>query len=353
MKFEVQQADLIKALTALSRIITKVSKDSYLQNVKITKLDNEHIRLVASDLNCSMQYDIEARNIDGDVILYNLNNLTSIIGRLDGAISFDCNIIKTKKSKFKISNASVELYPEINFNCDTEKYTVDTTEINNAIAKTLYATLKINNSVLSGIYFSDGDVVSTDGNRLTIAKIDSKLPQFVLPRAIGEEILKLFADGLIDFQFDNNKIYISNDKIVFIGHTLVGKFPQYKALLPQSFNHAVRFKNADLVKAINLITPILDNKTMICLLGINGERINISGYYLSSEGETEFEIDTSDVNEDKYIGFNAQYLLDMLKNFDNDIVMKFNGERCPVVFEDNNKGYALIMPITGVKKCNK
>ena len=353
MRFEVQQAELIKALTALSRMIVKVAKDSYLQNVKITKLDSSHIRLVASDLTSSMQYDIEAVNIDGNGILYNLNNLTSIISRLEGVISFDKNIIKTKKSKFKISNASIELYPEINFDRGAEKYTIDALEFNNAVSKTLYATSKINNSVLAGIYFSEGDVVSTDSNRLTIAKINSQLPQFVLPRTIGEEILRLFADGSIDFQFENNKIYISNDKIVFIGHTLAGKFPQYKLLLPQSFEHTVRFKNTDLAKAINLITPILDSKAMICLLGINGEQINISGYNLSSEGETEFELDASNVMEEKFLGFNAQYLLDMLKNFDTDITMKFNSTNRAVVFEDNNNGYALIMPITGVKKCNK
>ena len=37
MRFEVQQADLIKALTALSRIIVKVQRDSILQNVLIKK----------------------------------------------------------------------------------------------------------------------------------------------------------------------------------------------------------------------------------------------------------------------------------------------------------------------------
>ena len=112
MKFEVQQADLIKALTALSRMITKVPKESYLQNVKITKLNNNHIRLVASDMTHSLQYDIEANNIVGEGILYNLTHLTSIISRLEGVITFDNNVIKTRKSKFKISREDADALAE-------------------------------------------------------------------------------------------------------------------------------------------------------------------------------------------------------------------------------------------------
>lgn len=351
MKFEVQQVDLIKALTALSRMITKVPKESYLQNVKITKLNNNHIRLVASDMTHSLQYDIEANNIVGEGILYNLTHLTSIISRLEGVITFDSNVIKTRKSKFKISSASVDLYPEINFECEAQKYTVDVVELNNAISKTLYATSKLCNSVLSGIYFSDGDVVATDSNRMTIKKISSNLPEFILPRVMGEEFLRLFADGLVDFKFDGNKIYVSNEEIVFTGCIMAGVYPKYKLLLPQTFEHSIKFKNNELTKALTLLTPILDAKAMICLLTIDEKMATLSGYSLSSEGETELELSESDITEEKNIGFNAQYLLDMLKNFDENITMQFNEVNKAIIFTDNSDNYSLIMPISGVKKC--
>lgn len=351
MKFEVQQADLIKALTALSRMITKVPKESALQNVKISKINDNKIRLVASDAIYSLQYDIEARNVVGDDILYNLSHLTSIISRLEGLITFDCNVIKTKKSKFKIGSASVDLYPEINFESEAQKYTIKVAELNNAISKNLYATLKTSASVLSGIYFSGDEVVATDGNRLTMTKIKSGLPEFLLPRGMGDEILKLFTDGLVDFQFEGNKVFVSNKEIVFISRLLVGDYPKYKQLLPQSFQHQIKFDNSDLTKAITTLTPILDAKAMICLLSINDKSITLSGYNLSSEGETEFELKDSNISTEIEIGFNAQYLLDMLKNFGNEITMQFNETNGAIIFIDNANSYSLIMPISGVKKC--
>lgn len=343
MKFEIQQTELIKALTALSRIITKVPKDSILQNVLIKKIDENKIRLIASNMITSLRFDVEAKNIEMEEnILYNLNLLTAIINKTKDTIIFNDNYIKTKDSKYKILYVNAKEYPEIKFE-HKEGIEVDCESFKNAINKTVYAASDVT-GLLSGIHFNGKEVVALDGRRLAINKINNELDSFILSKDASYELVKLFNKDSLKVSIENQTVYFYNNLITFKTNLINGTYPDYKKFLPTDIKHIVKFNKNDLLNAIDILTPVMDAKMMLCSLNIEKNIMTIHAINQEEVGTTYINIE-SNINNDTncILKFNAKYLIDMLKNFENKVEMKISDTYATIFKDEEN--YCMIMQI--------
>lgn len=344
LKFKTNRDDLIKALSALSRVMPKSSINPILNNVYISKLSDDKIRLFATDLNRVMQYDIEARNIEGDGILYDLNKLFSIVNNLNDEILIDNGNIKANNSKFKIQFANANEYPKCeNYFDFSDAVDINLTELKKAIMNVNYATAKLDNTCLSGIYINKGDFVATDGNRMAIYKTQIDLPNAIIKHDTAEDILKAFAGDSVRVCIKNNKIYLTNNEVSLASQLLSGKYPTYEALLPKSFAQKIEIDKTDFIKGLELLNPVLDDKKKLVKLIIGGDNINISVVSDCNEGDTDITIKTF-VDESITIAFNAVYLQELLKTCDSVVTMGYNSSLGAVVFESGNI-YALVMPV--------
>lgn len=343
LEFTVEQKQLFKALTALTRINAKVQKDSILQNILFKKIDKNNIELISSDMTTSAKYIIQAKNVEGNGILYNSQTLLGIISNLNGCINFKDGKIVCDKNEYKISTIDAIRYPEIKFEKnDEQSFEYNTEDLKNAISNVSYATSKID-GVLSGIYFNNDEVVACDSNRICISKLKSE-SSFLLSKKIGDEILKLFINEKVNIYINNNNLYIYDENIILKSVTINGKYPEYKKLLPTEQKYTVKFIKQDLLNAINLLYPVLDLKFPICKIMIKNNNAILLGNNIDNEGSTEFEVE-SNIENTITIGFNAQYLLDMLRNYDNEITMKIKEYGQGIVFEDNKNRYSMICPL--------
>lgn len=342
MRFEVQQADLIKALTALSRIIVKVQRDSILQNVLIKKIDDNKIRLIASNMTTSLRFDVDAQNVDiEEDVLYNLNLLTAIINKTKDTIIFNENYIKTKDSKYKISYVNAKEFPEIQFDHE-EGIELECENLKTAINKTAYAASDVQ-GVLSGIYFNGTEVVAIDGKRLALSKINSELDNFILSKSASYELVKLFNKDTLKVSIKNQTVYFYNDSITFKTNLIAGKYPDYKGLLPRELKYTIKFNKNDLLNAIDILTPVMDAKMMLCSLMIDKNIMTITAINKEEVGTTSINIE-SNLESNKVLKFNAKYLIEMLNNFENEVEMKIN-DSYATVFEDG-ENYSMVMQIT-------
>ncbi len=342
MRFEVQQADLIKALTALSRIIVKVQRDSILQNVLIKKIDDNKIRLIASNMITSLRFDVEAQNVDMEKdVLYNLNLLTAIINKTKDLITFNDNYIKTKNSRYKISFVNAKKFPDIQFK-HKEGTEIECENLKTAINKTAYAASDVI-GVLSGIYFNGTEVVAIDGKRLALSKINSELDHFILSKSASYELVKLFNKDTLKVSIENQTVYFYNDLITFKTNLIAGRYPDYKGLLPKDLKHTIKFNKNDLLNAIDILTPVMDAKMMLCALNVTKDVMTINAINKGEVGTTQINVE-SDLENVCTLKFNAQYLIELLKNFKNEVEMKVN-DSYATVFEDK-ENYGMVMQIT-------
>ena len=155
-----------------------------------------------------------------------------------------------------------------------------------------------------------------------------------------------------DFEFINNlpgnKIIIKDSNISISSALINGEYPKYNAVLPKEEMYTICVDSNKLQDALNLMAPVL-NEEMIINLKITEENINLSANSKGNEGSTNVELcsNKNNINKDEEINikFNAQYLLDALKNEDNELIISTYKDSIGIMFSFYDVKH-FIMPIS-------
>lgn len=336
--------DLLKVLNVVTKIIHKNINNDLLNKVLFEKNENK-LRVIASNENTYLQCDLETKNIKGDSIMYDNKTLLSLLSNLNGEVEINNGVIKNNKCKYKINYNSQDdekQYPKQKVE-ELEYFEVDINDFKKATNNVQYSTSKVIGTI-SGIYANKNEIVATDGQRLSICKLNTDFEDAIIPKFIINELLKLPFGEKVKISTKNNKIAIFDENIFIKSSTISGKFPLYNAFLPKKPECRVYVNTQDFQEAINMLVPIYDEK-MITKLKISNN-IEISTQNKNEqEGSTNFNIlPNSDIIE-KEIKFNGQFLLDMLKITKEEIEIVFYQDSLGVGFYNQNT-FNFIMPIT-------
>lgn len=337
MKFTVQQADLKEALSNLIRVINP-KFDCY-RGVKITKTDNKHITLQTLNGTMVMRQTIEAENIGGDCEVVEAGKFLNIINKLSGVIKYNDGEIKAGMAKLKLEMIQTDIpeYPLV----EGEGYVLEASWLKEAIKNRLYAVDTISTGVLSGLYLNKNDIVSTNGNLLSISKLQKDLPfkPALITKQFAEEILKCFRDDdVISLTFGKNNISAGTKNIYVQSQLLVGQYPHYEGLMPKGLN-TVEINKTELLNKLDLLSTMVNDKTPTCKLVFNNNVLNIS----VQDGEDVMLVTYA--GEAKEVYFNINYLINSLKNINGDVIsIGLNASLAPWLLQNDNE-QILIMPI--------
>lgn len=138
-----------------------------------------------------------------------------------------------------------------------------------------------------------------------------------------------------------------------IRYTLTGKlidgtYPDVNRVIPQECKHFIRTKRGELAKAIKALTPLSTGRTRAVKITTTTAGLIIS---LQSPdiGNSNFKIAAEhNVSGDFYIGFNAQYLLDMCAAlYGDEIELRFDDPGSPTMVVDpaDTEFGAVLMPM--------
>ena len=315
-------------------------------NIKLEATSKDLLTLTTSNGSLLMQAKVKAINAQGDAITMNAKKLSDIILRINGNINFDNGVIKFGKSKLTIptmvSTEIVSMTPP-----EGDIITINSKELVNQLRKTIYATSTDISNLLGGVSINVNEVVAIDGNMMAINKLSTDIlkEQIVIPKILAEEIIKNFADSDIDIIIGKNKIMISNDKLTIVSGILEGIYPKYNQLIPKSFENEVSINKIELLQALDILSLVKDDKTNLCKFEFTSNSLIISAHNAGSgEGQSEIEIEYN--GEDLTTGFNIEYLKNVLKNTDGDVVtIGINGALSAFAFKSGDDDINILMPI--------
>lgn len=230
------------------------------------------------------------------------------------------------------------------------------------IDKTIFCTSKDESRfVLSGIYFEplkeEGKLraVASDGHRL--AKLDREVlgidqfklnEGFILGRKAANQMLEILEDELVvKLGFINNYIVLWTSNALFFARTLEGSYPNYRSVIPESFERFLRVDRKLFIDAIKRASILIPERFKPITFELQPEEIIIS----SSEtevGKAQIKLSAQFEGEPIKISYNAEYLLDALQNMQSEeIEMKIGEERTPTLitgYRDEDFLY-LLMPM--------
>jgi DNA polymerase-3 subunit beta len=180
-----------------------------------------------------------------------------------------------------------------------------------------------------------------------------KSQNIIIPLRTASEILRILGDKNIDTQIgvDQNQILFDLGDTHLISRLIEGSYPDYEAIIPKSFETRCYLSKNSLEEAVKL-SSCFSSRLSEVVLKTNSSRSCLEVSSNNSEvGDHQAKIDSEIKGQDVNIVFNWRYLLDGLKNINNDeIVLEFNGDQKPAVVKpaQNNDFFYILMPIRNV-----
>ncbi len=173
--------------------------------------------------------------------------------------------------------------------------------------------------------------------------------EFVVAAKMLESAARVMSDSdeSIELELSKQNIKISTPDTVIILRTLDGQFVRYKGMLPKVHDTSVRLNARELHKAIERAYLVArDDRNNLVKLSFEGDTLTVS---VNNEiGRVRDMIQISMSGSPILTAFNARYLIDILKNIEDDeIVMDMTVKPGPCVIRpvEGGRFYYLALPV--------
>jgi DNA polymerase III subunit beta len=212
--------------------------------------------------------------------------------------------------------------------------------------------------VLTGILVSASDrelrMVATDSYRLSVKEttLQTALPagfEVNVPARALQELARLVAHGGEDplsVSVRQNQVLFTLGRVVLSSRLIDGQFPNYRQLLPESFEHELRLAGPEFTDVVRRIS-LLAQKNAPLRLAFSGGELTVSAQ-TPDVGEAREAMPVAFQGEPLEIGFNPEFLRAGLEAVEEgDVLLKLISPLRPGMIEaaDESRFQYLIMPI--------
>lgn len=359
MQFSLSRQILLKELNLLQGIVEKKNTIPILSNVFIETTGESLIKLVATDLDVSLQTECTADVTRPGSIVLQARKLFDIVRNLpDAEITFikeenDWVRIVCGASEFKIVGQAKEHFPSTP-SSEEVGLVIPSSILNGLISRTIYSiTQEESRYALNGslLHLSEDKLlmVATDGHRLALATAsleqassftEAEPLKVIIPRKALSELLRLTvgSEETAEFARDENHLFFKVGHRQLTSRMLAGQFPNYDLVLPKNNDKVVPLNADKITQAIKRAALMADERSHGVKFELSKGKLNITSQS-ADVGEAR-EVIPIDYTGDKLsIGFNAQYLLDFLNVVGTEeIAFEFKDEQSPALMRPSANG---------------
>jgi DNA polymerase-3 subunit beta len=197
--------------------------------------------------------------------------------------------------------------------------------------------------------------VATDGHRLSYASLtvpggNYARQEVILPRKTVLELGKLLADDTeADVAIDilANQVRFRFSNIELVSKVVDGKFPDYNRVIPSGHPKQLELSRTELLQALQRAAILSNEKFRGVRLVLGPDQLKIICTN-SEQEEAEEELEVGYKGEALDIGFNINYLLDVLQNLASDHVVLALGDAnssALVTMRERNDYKYVVMPM--------
>ena len=357
---------LQEGISIVTKAITGKSTMPVLEGIYI-EANKEGLTLIGSDMDVSIETKVEADVIKEGSIVIDSKIFAEIIRKLPNSdvkieiAENDLIQITCEKSVFNLVFMNPSDYPalpSINENLSVE---VPQNLLKNMIKGTSFAIAQDEaRPILQGILFEvknkELNLVALDGYRLAVRSelldVDDNI-EVVIPGKTLNEVSKILEDNndIVKITFTNNHILFNVNNTKIISRLLDGKFVNYGSLLPQEYKLLINVRKQELQQGIERASLMAkDGNSNLIRLDVQEDTLVITSN--SQLGKVREEVNINLQGEGVQIAFNSRYLLDVLKNMEeDDVVIEMTSSVSPCVIKGKNSNNAkyLVLPVRLVR----
>jgi len=329
MKIEVPKGILLNGIQKVQNVISARSTLPILSNILIETQQGK-LKLTATDLDigisCTVPVDIQ----EPGQITIPAKRFSDIIKELpDDSVSINTKknnliIIETKSCQFKIMGLPYEDFPKLPEFKEGGVIKLEQATLKEMLTLTSFAvSLDETRYILNGILFKINQnsltFVATDGKRLAV--IERKLKQntekdlqIIVPlKTIQELNRNLQEEGELSMLLGNNQVLFDLGSAVIISRLIEGEFPDYRQVIPPASENKINVGREQFLLAVRRAALLSTPDYQAVKLEVFKNKLVVSKS-TPDIGESREEVTIEYQGKEIAVGFNPNYLIDVLKN---------------------------------------
>lgn len=262
------------------------------------------------------------------------------------------------RSRFKLNGLPSEEFPSLPAMDFDEGWNVSEDAVRQLIRATAFAvSTEESRPILNGVYWQLDDrmtMVATNGHRLAKMEVGTAGARgakdaFIVPPAALAQVERLFdGDGEITVAKGGNHLGFRSENQEVYTRLIEGRYPNYEQVIPKDNDKVARVDKEALEATVRRMAVLASDQTHRIKLSFESDRIHLD-VMTPDLGEAHDELEVDYDGEALRIGFNANYLIEVLRNMpDGDVNLAFKtAERAAtLVPADSELDYlCLVMPL--------
>jgi len=331
VKIKIDQKSLLKHIQGISAIVPTKTSLPILSTFLLESKGDGNITLTANDLDVSLATTIECQTEGGGSLAVPGKKFFEIVRSLpEDTVEIDTEgekiAIKCRKSRFKMVGKAAEEFPKLPEQKSIASFTIDTSTMEEMVSKTSYAVSSdLTRPSLCGVLWEvkGGNLcmVATDGHRLAKVVLEGAVAEvsanevIVSPKALN--ILRSLSTDKeqVTVSLTENHISFDLGESVIYSRLLEGPFPDYNQVIPKKNDKRMvvnRDELTDACRRVSILSSVITHQVKL-VVGKDNLTISVN---TPDVGEAVEEVPCSYAETQMEIGYNARYLLDILKTIE-------------------------------------
>ena len=354
--------ELTQALALVGRAVSTRATVQVLGGVLLRAVDGR-MELSATDMELSLRLAVDAE-VEGDGAVVAPGRLLVDLARLlpesevvlehkseQGVLEVACG-----PASYKLNTYSAEDFPKLPDVTGTETFGVDSSAFLETVSRVARAASRDESRpVLTGVLvrFEGGKLImaATDSYRMSVKQTElaeaaaAELEAIVPARALTELSRIAQDSGELQIGVQENHVVFGAGDVWLTTRRIDGQFPNYKQLLPETFEHEVALPREEFLEVVRRTSVMAQRNSPLRLRFAEGE-VTVSAQ-TQDVGEARESLPVPFTGEPLEIGFNPEFLREGLESVESDeVALRLISPLRPGLLRSDAEDFSyLIMPI--------
>ena len=375
MKLVLNRESLIRTLQLVVGITDKSTTKPILANFLFsaeTQGENATLHFFATDYDLSLRGSMTGKVNKAGAVCTHARRMLDVCSAMrseEVELAEEDNLwvsLKGGNAKTRFPAVEISLYPKMDDETLPSRFKMSAAAFQRSMEMTLFA-VQANESRknLSGVRckVENGEesktlhLAATDGHRLSVVQrsIDwlagEDPPEVIVPRRAMEEMRKMLGRAgdkdEVEVSFDARSFRLQAKQLAISTRLVDGKFPDVDAVIPQDMEKQLSVEKTSLLNGLKLIYAMSEQKIKPVKLAVSSGKVLLHSER-SEQGEANDEVGVEYSGDAFEIGFNAQYIMDVLEVLSSQQVsMEFKGALNPCIIRSAAEAgfLSVVMPL--------
>lgn len=352
MKFQIEKETLLNPLQQIIGAVEKKQTMPALSNVLLRARENT-LTLTATDLEIELVSQVDMVIDEPGEITVPARKLLDICKSLpnEAQIKFSTSdnkaLVQSGRSRFSLVTLPASDFPALDAINSVYEFEIHQNTLRDIIDKTAFAMAQQDvRYYLNGLMLEVSNqalrAVATDGHRLAYCEkainIDiADIKQVILPRKGVLELVRLLSDSDQSARIivGSNHLQVEFNELRLTSKLIDGRFPDYNRVMPTEGDNIVSANRDSLRQALVRASILSNEKYRGIRLTLENNLIKLQAQNPDQE-EADVEQEVAYTGDEIEIGFNVNYMLDVLNVTASEMVQ--------IALRDSNSSFLITYP---------